>query len=87
MGINSAIDYILVHDKARGMVRELMIDKEGIFSIGSYHNAFVMKYDGKNRVKKEKEAWNTRRWRLNEADKVYFRAGMEEILWVWKSYG
>jgi hypothetical protein len=84
-GSESAIDFILVNDKARGKVLEVWVDEEKSIDIRSDHNAVIMVYEGDREQVREEQAgtegeWG---WELKGTDWVAFRNGWEEVVWDW----
>ena len=84
----SAIDYMMVNQKARERVKEMVVDEEGEFNVDTDHNAIVLSYrwgslddQGSNRVKGRAKAppRTDSFWKCRGRDYEGFEADLSEL--------
>ena len=85
----SAIDYILVNEQARELVKEMVIDEDGMVDIDSDHNILLLKYGGKevNLGNKERKSNSGSKWILKNANYENFEMDLSELDLIYGSSG
>ena len=82
-GQKSAIDYMLVNERARKQVTSMWVDEERQIDISSDHNMLVMNYSRstlqKNTVTKRPD--RKRKWRLRDAKWDDFQVELTNAVW------
>jgi hypothetical protein len=79
----SAIDYILVNERARGKVRSMKIDEEGEWDLNSDHNVMSLKYECGGKVEQRTDVTRKKRnrWKLRGANWDNFQVELGEAEW------
>ena len=71
----SAIDYLLVNEKARERVKELIIDEDGLMDIDTDHNPLILELDWTNDDSRHRDSTYNNRSRY---------LGRTDVYWRWK---
>ena len=64
----SAIDYVLMNNKIRQKIKEMIIDEEGEIDTKSDHNMIITKYTVKENKNIEKRGKQERKWKRKNVD-------------------
>lgn len=77
----SAIDYILVNEKARRNVEYMRIDEEREMDVTSDHNMLLLQYACVRERKKTSKP-KGKKWKLKQADWKKFGEDLERVNWI-----
>ena len=74
----SAIDYILINDKIRHRIREMIIDEDGVVDTKSDHNMIITKYIVNENMKINKEQKLEKKWKRKNVDWNKYREEVDK---------
>ena len=77
----SAIDFILVNEKARRRIQYVEVDEDRMIDIQSDHNMVWLVYTHKPQEKAEEPSTRGPGWKLKTADWEHFREDLEQVTW------
>ena len=78
--MRSAIDYVLVNEKASETVKEMWIDEEGWIDIDTDHNMIVLNIEGsKSKKNTEIKVKKNNKWKLTDVNWDNFQVDLAEI--------
>jgi hypothetical protein len=78
----SAIDYILVNERARSKIKSMNIDEEGEWDLNTDHNVMSLRYECGVQVEQKKDKVRKgKRWKLRDAKWDEFQVELGECEW------
>ena len=80
-GQKSAIDFMLVNEKAREHVKNMWVDEEGVIDVQSDHNMLVMNYNSYQTKQKQTMRKQKRKWKLRDAKWDDFQVELTNAVW------